>query len=110
MEERCVLQPCVFLFINYNFPVQRMKKLLLSLFALLLTAPVMAQTIAKGYYRVQNFSSKRYIFLVDDKTTGISQIDNGKSAIENYYDLQGRRVDRPTKGLYIVNGKKVIIK
>jgi hypothetical protein len=24
------------------------------------------------------------------------------------YDLQGRRVVNPTKGLYIVNGKKVI--
>ena len=27
-----------------------------------------------------------------------------------YYDLQGRRVLYPTKGLYIVNGKKVIVK
>jgi hypothetical protein len=27
-----------------------------------------------------------------------------------YYDLQGRRVAQPTKGLYIVNGKKVFIK
>lgn len=26
---------------------------------------------------------------------------------EEYYDLQGRRVKNPTKGLYIVNGKKV---
>ena len=26
------------------------------------------------------------------------------------YDLSGRRVVQPTKGLYIVNGKKVIIK
>ena len=29
---------------------------------------------------------------------------------EVYYDLQGRRVLYPTKGLYIVNGKKVILK
>ena len=28
--------------------------------------------------------------------------------IEHYYDLQGRRVNQPQKGLYIVNGKKVI--
>ena len=27
-----------------------------------------------------------------------------------YYDLQGRRVDHPVRGVYIVNGKKVIIK
>jgi len=25
-----------------------------------------------------------------------------------YFDLSGRRVDHPTKGIYIVNGKKVI--
>ncbi len=27
-----------------------------------------------------------------------------------YYNLQGQRVDKPTKGLYIKNGKKVVIK
>ena len=27
-----------------------------------------------------------------------------------YYDLSGRRVEHPTKGLYILNGKKVVIK
>ena len=26
------------------------------------------------------------------------------------YDLQGRPVENPTKGIYIVNGKKVIVK
>ena len=26
------------------------------------------------------------------------------------YDLQGRRVLNPTKGMYIVNGKKVVIR
>ena len=46
----------------------------------------------------------------DDVTTGIEGIevnDGGKTAI---YDLSGRRVSRMTKGLYIVNGKKVFIK
>ena len=27
-----------------------------------------------------------------------------------YYDLSGRRVDNPTQGIYIVNGKKVLVK
>ena len=27
---------------------------------------------------------------------------------ENAYDLQGRRVQTPDRGLYIINGKKVI--
>jgi hypothetical protein len=29
---------------------------------------------------------------------------------KEYYDLSGRRVAQPTKGLYIVNGKKMYIK
>ena len=43
-------------------------------------------------------------------TTGIenSELINQKSEI--IYDLQGRRVAQPTKGIYIVNGKKVIVK
>ncbi|MBQ7420217.1 MAG: hypothetical protein IJV17_05710 [Prevotella sp.] len=41
--------------------------------------------------------------------TGIEKIKVGTE--DNvYYDLQGRRVLYPTKGLYIVNGKKVILK
>ena len=43
-------------------------------------------------------------------TTGIKAIDNGQLTIDNVYDLQGRRVAQPTKGLYIVNGKKYIVK
>jgi uncharacterized repeat protein (TIGR02543 family) len=43
-------------------------------------------------------------------TTGIKAIDNSQLTIDNVYDLQGRRVAQPTKGLYIVNGRKVIIK
>ena len=46
----------------------------------------------------------------DDVTTGIEGIevnDGGKTAI---YDLSGRRVSRMTKGFYIVNGKKTLIK
>ena len=46
-----------------------------------------------------------------DITTGI---DNPESTNDNQepviYDLQGRRVVNPTKGIYIVNGKKVVIK
>jgi len=47
----------------------------------------------------------------DDEATGISSlkadIQNGKADV---YDLQGRRVLNPVRGLYIVNGKKVIVK
>ena len=45
----------------------------------------------------------------DNGTTGISYINNEPS--ENaIYNLRGQRVENPTKGLYIINGKKVVIK
>ena len=46
----------------------------------------------------------------DEATTGVTEIVNSKLSNSKYFDLQGRRVAQPTKGLYIVNGKKVIIK
>ena len=45
----------------------------------------------------------------DDDTTGINVTTvNGQQT--TVYDLNGRRVAQPTKGLYIINGKKVVIK
>ena len=48
----------------------------------------------------------------NEETTGIITLDNlAKSQYDNsVFDLQGRKVTQPTKGLYIVNGKKNIIK
>ncbi|MBQ9667607.1 MAG: DUF4859 domain-containing protein [Prevotella sp.] len=43
--------------------------------------------------------------------TGISAIDNGELTIDNYvFDLQGRRVPKPAHGLYIQNGRKVVVR
>ena len=38
----------------------------------------------------------------------VNVLPSGAAAV--YYDLNGRRVERPTRGIYIVNGKKVFIK
>jgi hypothetical protein len=49
----------------------------------------------------------------DDETTGIQSMSGDSSSMDNneWYDLQGRRVSQPTKkGLYIRNGKKVVVK
>ena len=64
---------------------------------------------------VGDLSGSRVMRIVaDDETTGISETlslnDNGEMTNDNVYDLQGRRVTKPTRGLYIVNGKKVVIK
>ncbi len=43
--------------------------------------------------------------------TGISEVSTGlRPQTTVVYDLQGRRVSNPTKGIYIVNGRKVAIK
>ena len=34
--------------------------------------------------------------------------ENGK--VKTIYDLQGRKIEKPNKGLYIIDGKKVFIK
>ena len=44
-------------------------------------------------------------------TTAIKKVAVNSLKNDNcYYDLQGRKVAEPTKGLYIINGKKVMIK
>jgi hypothetical protein len=45
-------------------------------------------------------------------TTGIKSVDSGQLTVDSseVYNLAGQRVAQPTKGLYIVNGRKVVIK
>ena len=53
----------------------------------------------------------RMSIVFDDEVTGIENLTPTLSEGEGaFYDLQGRRVAQPTKGLYIMNGKKVMIK
>ena len=51
----------------------------------------------------------RLNIVIDGEATGIKAIENQK-ANSQMFDLQGRRVAQPTKGLYIVNGKKILVK
>ncbi|MBO5664758.1 MAG: hypothetical protein J6S03_00995, partial [Bacteroidaceae bacterium] len=43
-------------------------------------------------------------------TTGIEEVKGENGEVKTIYDLQGRKVEVPNKGLYIINGKKVLIK
>ena len=55
--------------------------------------------------------SLHIIFPEDSDVTGISEIEKMRNADNvTIFDLQGRKVAQPQKGLYIVNGKKVIFK
>lgn len=53
-------------------------------------------------------AESRIIMSVENKTTPIKENLNLKSQSPNIYDLQGRKVIKPTKGLYIKSGKKII--
>ena len=46
---------------------------------------------------------------LNDETVGIATVNTAKQQ-DVYYNLQGVRVAQPTKGLYIINGKKVVVK
>ena len=46
----------------------------------------------------------------DGEVTSVKQIETISQNTGEYYNLAGQRVAQPTKGLYIVNGKKVVIK
>lgn len=41
---------------------------------------------------------------------GISEVSHEAPSDNNYYDLTGRRVSSPAHGIYIQNGKKIVIK
>ena len=46
----------------------------------------------------------------EEGTTGINEAPQRLAEKDVYYNLQGQRVDNPSKGLYIKNGRKVVIK
>ena len=49
-------------------------------------------------------------FPFNGSATGIDQIATGADTTKSVYDLSGRRVNKAIKGIYIVNGKKVLVK
>ena len=55
-------------------------------------------------------STARAFIALDDETTGIADVKAVKEDAEGMFDLQGRKIAKPAKGLYIVNGKKVVVK
>ncbi len=54
----------------------------------------------------------RTIGIGGEGTTGIEYrfVDDNEQGVEVIYNLNGQRVKNPRKGLYIINGKKVLVK
>lgn len=71
----------------------------------------------RGYFELADVltsveeAGSRIILKFNDETTGISSIDNSQLINENsIYDLHGRRVEKPAKGIYVKKGKKYVVK
>ena len=82
--------------------------------------PYHVMSAHKAYLETTTPAASRVAPVFDDgETTGIQELENssieelknsGNEALKAYYNLNGQRVTNPKRGLYIVNGKKVIIK
>lgn len=55
-------------------------------------------------------SAKGFLALPGDETDGIGQIEFGQTGNAGIYNLNGQKVNKAQKGIYIVNGKKVVIR
>lgn len=59
-----------------------------------------------GNWNVKEFR----VMKTSDTPTGITEINVNRNVENNkIYDLQGREIKNPAKGIYIINGKKVIL-
>ena len=64
----------------------------------------------KAYLEFNEEISAPALSLNFEDVTGIADVRSKMEVRGDFFDLQGRKVAQPTKGLYIVNGKKVVIK
>ena len=66
------------------------------------------ETAADGYRNVCHYYYSKHNYV---DPTGIESIKCDDASIPVWYDLQGRSITTPTsKGIYIVNGKKVMVR
>ena len=67
----------------------------------------------RGYFELYDYLSSldeagARISILDEDVTGIANVKTLSVGSSDYYDLQGRKVENPGKGLYINNGRKVV--
>lgn len=65
----------------------------------------------KAYLKVKTTQSASLKgFLINPQPTGIEAIGVDADCDNTIYDLSGRRVENPSNGIYIQNGKKILVK
>ena len=69
---------------------------------------VLAMDMKDNLLALYTFSGGIYLLDVDAIDTSVSPIVNDGSE-SAYYDIQGRKVTHPTRGIYIKEGRKVVI-
>ena len=57
----------------------------------------------------ENFTSAFRVEEVE-VPTGVEEVKGENGKVKTIYDLQGRKVETPSKGIYIIDGKKVLVK
>ena len=67
----------------------------------------------RAYFQLLDANAHSFVLDLGDETTGLEMMSDGRGKMSDvWYNLQGRKLQsKPTaKGVYIVNGKKTIIK
>ena len=65
----------------------------------------------KAYLSIQNSNARQISLVFDNEATGIQTSKFTKETNSEWYTIDGRKVTAPTKkGVYIQNGKKVVVK
>lgn len=100
---------------TYRYALAKNKSTSEIYFAKLAEGSTNTVAIGKAYLEVTSGAAPSFEIFFDDAAGGTTAIDAVKSAEPAvtdgaYYNLAGQRVTNPTKGLYIVNGRKVVVK
>ncbi len=69
--------------------------------------------IHKAYAKISSVPAGAKIsfsFWDDNSATGITAVETEKEADKVYYNLNGQRVEKPQRGVYIQGGRKVVVK
>lgn len=61
-------------------------------------------------HQVEGYDSNPIVIPVKQRPTSVSAVTYTEKKDGYYYDLTGRRVNNPVHGIYIKNGKKIVIK
>lgn len=64
--------------------------------------------VGKAYLKVVGSNAKSLSVGFGDDTTGINTIEAAQGTQNACYNLNGQRISKPAKGLYIMNGKKFV--